>query len=267
MGAIPTLTLGLILAFGFSGLMPISDMPRLVDLHLSWGLLGWVGMVLFAVVFRLVPIFYVTQEFPPWLRTLALPAVFVLLLVLSFSRLLNGGQLDFSLLLIVLIFSLSAVMVFRVLHRRKRRIVDASMLFIWTGMASLPVSAVVWATSDNEIVLGLLLLGGVCLNMPIGLIYKVIPFLCWFHLQGLLIRREKLSHELPSMKHYITEKSAKGHYYLHLAALLFLLAASEYPHSLGRLSGTLLTLSSLFFFRNILHALRAFRKLQSTLSA
>lgn len=264
---IPTLILGLLLVLGFTGLITLADLPRLVDLHLSWGLLGWVGLVLFAVVFRLVPIFYVTQEFPDWLKSWALPAVFVLLAALSLARLLNGGHLDASLWLIVSSFALFALSVIVVLHRRKRRIVDASMLFIWTGLASLLIAAAVWANSGDPLLLGSLLLGGVCLTIPIGLVYKVIPFLCWFHLQGLQIRREKFSHALPSMKHFISEKAARRHYFLHLSALLLLFAACGLPALFGRPAGLVLTLSSLLFFRNLLAALIEYRKVRNALCA
>ncbi|MEJ2591281.1 MAG: hypothetical protein P8178_07765 [Candidatus Thiodiazotropha sp.] len=264
---IPTVILGLLLVFGYTGRLAFADLPRLVDLHLSWGLLGWVGLVLFAVVFRLVPIFYVTREFPAWMKNRALPAVFALLVALSLGHWLDGVHLETSLPLIVTVFALFALSVFGVLHRRKRRIVDSSMLFIWTGLASLLIAAVVWAASDNPLLLGVLLLAGVCLTVPTGLVYKVIPFLCWFHLQGLQIQREKFTHTLPSMKHFISEKAARRHYLLHLAALLLLITACVLPADFGRPAGIALMLSSLLFLRNLLMALIEYRKVRKALLA
>lgn len=264
---VPTLILGEVLMLGITGLQQIDDMQQMVSLHLSWGLLGWVGIVLFATVFQLVPIFYVTREFPRLLKSWALPSVFVLLLILTLFGALNSSQLFVGRTLIVLIFLLLGFSVFAVIRRRKRGIVDTTLLFIWTGMTCLALSAAVWIAGGNEILLGMLLLGGVCLTVPIGLIYKVVPFLCWFHLQGMLIRQERFSHRLPSMKHFIPEKSAKRHYFTHLAALVLLLSANWFSGPFTSLAGGVYTLSSIYLCKNILHAMLAFRKEQRALSS
>ncbi|MCU7861745.1 MAG: hypothetical protein KZQ86_18380, partial [Candidatus Thiodiazotropha sp. (ex Lucinoma kastoroae)] len=50
---IPTVMLGCYLVASLSGFVHIDDLQPIITLHLSWGLLGWVGIVLFATMLEL----------------------------------------------------------------------------------------------------------------------------------------------------------------------------------------------------------------------
>ncbi|MCU7934321.1 MAG: hypothetical protein KZQ99_05500 [Candidatus Thiodiazotropha sp. (ex Dulcina madagascariensis)] len=250
----PTVILGGYLVAGLTGLTQVAEMQKIVTLHLSWGLLGWTGIVLFTTIFELVPMFYVAPGFPVLIKHWSLPSVFLLLVILTLSNFMPGAFLKASLVLIAMTFFVIGCYVLSIVYRRKRLIVDTTLLFIWTGVGSLLLAVVVWLSGGNDLLLGGLLLGGVCLTIPIGIIYKVIPFLCWFHLQGLLIRREKFDHTVPSMKCFIKEKEAKRQYMLHLIALCLLLMASQMPNPFAMPAGAVFLFSSLYLFKNILYA-------------
>ncbi|MCU7806327.1 MAG: hypothetical protein KZQ73_00420 [Candidatus Thiodiazotropha sp. (ex Semelilucina semeliformis)] len=262
---VPTAVFGLFLVLGLTGVIQISDMTQMTTLHLSWGLLGWVGIVLFSTIFKIIPIFYVTKAIPSSIQVWSLPVVFFLLILTTVSNYLNAGLLKTGLLFTVVLFLVIAFFAAASIHRRKRKIIDSTLLFVWTGIFSLVLSAVAWILSDNDILVGTLLLWGVCLTVPIGVIYKIIPFLCWFHLQGMQIKREKLTYTLPSMKYFIRERSAKAHYYMHMSSFCLLLIAFMLPAPFTRLAGLAFTLSSLYLFKNILFAFLRFRREQRLL--
>ncbi|MCU7846362.1 MAG: hypothetical protein KZQ93_21210 [Candidatus Thiodiazotropha sp. (ex Monitilora ramsayi)] len=262
---VPAVAIGIYLAMGLTGIASVSDMSRLTAIHLSWGVLGWVGIVLFATVFQLIPIFYVTKEIPTHIRHIAFAVIFSLLILYSLSHVIASRLFENSLVLIVMLFLLLGITVLYAIHRRKRKILDITLLFVLTGLVFLVLAAIVWVVGDYDLIVGVLLLGGVCLTIPIGIIYKVIPFLCWFHLQSLQVKQEKFSYSLPSMKHFISDKDAKRHYYLHVGAIFMVIISIVFPGPIVRLSGIVFSLSSIYFLKNVLFAFLAFRREQKAL--
>lgn len=257
---LPALFLGVHMVLGLAGYLPMPDLPQLVTLHLSWGLIGWVGVVLFAVLFHLLPIFYVTREFPRWMQLWFPPAIIGLLMIVSLSHYLDGGVLKISLLAAVAMLLIMGMVVLQRVWRRKRMIVDATLLFILCGMVSLLLSAFAWVVGVSEILLGVLILGGVCLTVPVGIVYKVIPFLCWFHLQSLQVKTGCFDGEIPSMKAFITEQAARRHFHLHLVSLLLLLIASVFYSPLVQIAGFLFMLSSFYLVWNLSRAFVKYRR-------
>ncbi len=264
---VPTVLLGVQMALGLAGLIVIGDLPQLVLLHLSWGLMGWVGIVLFAILFQLLPVFYVTPPAAEWVGRWIPPVVFALLLGLTLASRPNGEVRQVLLILLAAIITLLAFGAFRLLRRRKRTLVDATLLFIHTGLLSVPASAGVWLAGGDAQLVGLLLLGGVCLTLPIGMFYKIIPFLCWFHLQSLQVKQGRFVGRIPSMKDFISERLARTHYGLHLLSLLILLAAMAAYDGLTPVGGMAYTLSSLFLLFNLSRALSTFLRHARRLSA
>ncbi len=262
---IPAAALGMLMVLALTGALTVGDMPALVTLHLSWGVLGWVGIVLFAVLFRLVPVFYVAREIPALAQRLISASVFFLLILFTLSQFTSSGSSRASLYLVVFVLCLSAVGVFVTLYRRKRAIIDATLMFIWTGLACLLLAALFWLSGGREVLLGVLMLGGVGLSIPIGVIYRVLPFLCWFHLQGLQIERKRLDRHLPPMKHYIQEHAARRHFYLHMAAVLLLLAGEFFSRPFDMLPGAAVVGSGLYLFKNIVTAYIFYRRQRQAL--
>ncbi|MEW8585429.1 MAG: hypothetical protein AB2531_06670, partial [Candidatus Thiodiazotropha sp.] len=226
---IPTVAIGIYMVLGLGGLVAVGDMPRLVAVHLSWGLLGWVGTVLFSTVFQLLPIFYITDEISPGSRDFYVALIMLLLMLYSLAYFWNIESLEISLPIILALFLFLSFKLFQSIRSRRRKIVDVTLLFLWSGLASLLLAALAWIHGDNDLLVAVFLLGGVCMTMPIGIIYKVIPFLCWFHLQSLQVKQGRISSRLPSMKHYISDKDAKRHYLLHITAILLMAAAAMMP--------------------------------------
>ncbi len=255
---IPTVLLGVEMVLGLAGLISLDDLPQRVRLHLSWGLLGWLGIVLFAILFQLLPVFYITSTIAEWVTRWIPPLMFALLLTLSLAGPANPQTGRIALVLLAVIASLLAFAALRLLQGRKRTLVDATLRFLYTGLLSVPVAAGAWLAGADAVTVGLLLLGGVCLTLPIGMFYKIVPFLCWFHLQSLQMAQGRSVGRIPSMKDFISERQARYHYYLHLVSLLLLLAAMSAYDGLMTIGGVSYSLSSLFLLVNLYRALSKF---------
>lgn len=92
---------------------------------------------------------------------------------------------------------------------------------------------------------------GFALSVMNGMLYKIIPFLVWFHLSGAGV------FSIPSMREMIEERSMWGQFYLHSLALLLLLASSV-ESSFFALAGGAIALSNLWLGYNLYTAWRIY---------
>jgi hypothetical protein len=184
---LPTAALGLFLVLGLGGWWPVQDLMHKVDLHLTWGLLGWVGLLLVGILAEPVPMFYVTPAYPAPLRKWLTPMVFFGLIAWSLAELLSSDITAPAMGVAVGGFVVAALVILWLVQQRKRPIYDATLFYIWAGCAALLGAASAWVLSADATVIGTLLLAGVSLAFPSGMLNKIVPFLCWFHLQGALL--------------------------------------------------------------------------------
>jgi hypothetical protein len=161
----------------------------------------------------------------------------------------------------VLLFALATL---HLQARRRRKLPDVTLDFWRLGMASLIACTLVWlaaqfrpALADSAIyplLLGVLFIGGFAVSVVSGMLYKIVPFLAWFHLQAQLQAR---AGSIPTMKDMIAERSMRWQFRLHLAACALLAGAALRP-PLAVAAGGVLALSALLLGINLLSAVRRF---------
>jgi hypothetical protein len=266
-----TVVLGSVLAAGLFSFAGIGRVPGLIDLHLGWGLLGWVGLLLLAVSYQVVPMFQVTPEYPRWMRRFGGWAIMGGLLGWTVSRYLIGDGLvsAVALSVVLALFFLFALVTLRLQAQRKRRISDVTLLFWRAGMVSMLAAVSLWGVAQlvpavsgapqYPVLLGVLLLLGVGESVINGMLYKIVPFLSWFHLQNRQLAFMCLSVQVPNMKQLIPDRLARRQFQLHLATLLLAVAATFFPHWLLRPAALLFAGSNLLLLLNLLSAVRRYR--------
>ena len=80
-----TVVLGLMLALSRVGWVLLDDHLRWADIHVAWGLAGWVGLLLSGIGMELIPLFYISPPFATWLkRALPLSVIGMLLLIIGY---------------------------------------------------------------------------------------------------------------------------------------------------------------------------------------
>lgn len=249
-----TVLLGLLLAAALQGWLPMEPLSRWVDIHLAWGLLGWAGLLILGVGYQVVPMFHVTPSYPSWLmRALAPLAVFSLTAGSLSLRAELEVLADAMFALTGMGFALFAVVTVRLQLRRRRPRLDATLMHWWTAMASVLMAAAVWLFRGPQELVGVLMLVGVGIGLPSGMLLKIVPFLSWFHLQHLQISTGRLDLSVPLMHRFMPERYAGIHFALHLLAISLLAAGFAVP-ALIQVAGLALTASALLLAGLVLQA-------------
>ena len=261
-----TLLLGLALALLRAGWWSPPAVEAAIAAHVVFGLLGWVLLLVIGVAYQVVPMFQITPPYPPRLARWLTGTLFALLLFHSAIPLLPaaaGRLVDAGLAGGILLFALATL---RLQARRRRKLPDVTLDYWRLGMASLIACVAawlvawlfpVWADSDlYPLLQGVLFLGGFAVSVVNGMLYKIVPFLAWFHLQAQLQAR---AGSIPTMKEMIAERRMRWQFRLHLSAVGLLAAAAWWPR-LAMMAGIVLGLSALLLWVNLLSAARRFAR-------
>ena len=152
-------------------------------------------------------------------------------------------------------FSLTTL---RLLSKRKRPKGDPTTWFWQLGLASLLLCSGIWMVGAlvpriagepyYSLTLGVLFFIGFAYSIVNGMLYKIVPFLLWFHLQKNV---EAGRHRGVKLKEIISDRTARGQFHVHTVALSMLIAAIFLPSAFSRLAGAMFTASSLWLWINL----------------
>lgn len=275
-----TLGLGLSLAAGhaFDG-VTLHRLP-LTDAHLGWGIAGWIGLLVVGVAFQVVPMFQITPNYPDWMRRRLIGLIFAGLALWSAGEMLalwlTPGWVGLQWLGGVVLlgaYGAFAGVTLRLQAQRRRRLPDVTTDFWRVGMVSLLLGGAVWAVGQwvpafawhrsYPLLLGSLLLGGFALSVINGMLYKIVPFLVWFHLQNqMLAIAHGTPQQVPNMKQIVPDRRARWQWRVHVTALLLLLGAVALPGPLTHVAAVAFFISFALLLRNVVGASRIHRRHQ-----
>jgi hypothetical protein len=269
-GLLVTVVLGLILASNYGWTWWLTRWVQLTNLHATWGLLGWVGLLVIGVSYQVVPMFQLTPAYPkPMTRWLS-GMLFLLLLLGSATFLLPEGRAQAQAtrvvaLLLVAAFAVFALVTLRLQLQRRRKQSDVTLLFWRFGMACLLLALVMglagqampaWAGAQKvNFMMAFLFIAGFAVSVVNGMLYKIVPFLIWFHLQSLLIGVVRV----PNMKLIMPEPGMRRQMWLHFAAVPALALSALWPpliYPAALLFGTSMILLEI----NLLYAFRIYQQ-------
>lgn len=235
-----TLALGIALTLGHGWeSVPILRMP-LTDLHLGWGLLGWVAMLIAVVSWQVIPMFQMTPEYPAALRRWLPATVFALLAWSSLSAWMAWPGSPLPMAGLAAACAAFAVWTLYLLSRRRRTVGDANLWFWRLGMVALLLAALLGVAARIEfpaggtrfaLAPGLLFLAGFAFSVMNGMLYKIVPFLVWLHLQQRIGENPAARGRIapPNMRVVVREPRARAQWWLHIVALALLLAGLAVP--------------------------------------
>jgi len=262
-----TVGLGLTLVAGLSGWTDLAHFTDWVDLHLSWGLLGWAGILIMGVGFQVVPMFHVTPPYPRWLMVWSAPlALLGLTAALALTYLDLGAAALGAVALPIAAFAVFAVATLDRQHRRQRRRLDATLLHWWSAIASAVAAAVTWLMHGPDGLLGVLVLVGVGIGLPSAMLFKIVPFLSWFHLQHMQVIARRFDYRLPTMHGFIPERTARLHLGAHLTALALLVGGVTLLPGMVRAGGLALAVSSALLAGVLANAAARYRRHAAAMS-
>jgi hypothetical protein len=245
---IVTLLLGLMLVAALLGRVNLLEFADWVNLHLAWGLLGWLGMLIMGVGYQVVPMFHVAPAYPDWLMRWSAPLV-AAALALASGLTANGQGLAATgaVGLGAVCVAVFAGVTLDRQRRRERPRIDTTLLYWWSAMGAALLATAVWLLGGRSELVGVLVLIGVGVGLPSGMLFKIMPFLSWFHLQHQQLATRRFDVRVPHMHVFIPETQARIQFALYLVALLILAVAATFPTpGLARVGGLALIFSSGF---------------------
>ncbi len=247
--------------FGFIALIGHSGFVNSVqfgDIHIALMLFGWVFLLINAVSYRIIPMFFVAQEFPKIIKEWLYIAVLALLFGFVYFRLSDNfallGIIKALLALCVVIFALMSIVI---LKNRKRARSDLSINLWYFSMANATMAALLFAAQSymdvdlSFYIAFFALFGGVYALMN-AMLYKIVPFLTWFHLSSSMVFEAEMSQVIPKKKMQIQT------YFYYAAYIAFGLGVfSRYFVVVGTL---LFFISSAILLANIIAGSRYYRE-------
>lgn len=264
-GLLGVVGLGTLMALGIAQGWAL-PLPALADLHAGWGLGGWAGILLAAMAYVVVPMFQLTPNYPTrssWWFPVAL-----LLLLLLWSLAVLAG-LDWLIRLCQGLAALAGIafagLTLHLQRKRRRARADATYRYWQLGLVAsifallMLLTVAVWPAASElsgwTLLFGVLLLAGGFIPFIIGMLYKIVPFLAWMHLQNL--GQAKIP--APNMSKILPDADAHRQMLGYLGALALLLGAALFPAWLAHLAGLGFALASGWLWLNLLAAVRRYR--------
>lgn len=252
-----TALLGIVMATEYANETFGSMHEILRTIHYSLGLIGWIAVLIIAVAFQVVEMFYVTPSYSPWCKRNAFN---IIAGALGFKALWFVAGLPFvwvfDAIIGALLMGFIATTVKRLL-KRKRRVSDVSIWFWLLGMGLLLLSLGLYGTyvaSGSELfqTMALIAYGLFALSIILGMMGKIIPFLVWFHLNSAGYM------DTPIMSNIITYSRAKALFVLFTFTVFFTLFGVIYNDllRLGAMMG--IAMFGLLLY-NIIIALKMYR--------
>jgi len=221
------------------------------SLHFSFGLFGWISLLIISVSFQVIEMFYVTPPYPKKYAK-SLPIVIFALLV-SNIVIFNETNIIAIDILVTFLIAGHGVLTLIKLKQKKRAVTDATILF-WAFSMILSIAFALLMLANKFINIPILTLGTVfsffVMSVVYAMAYKIVPFLVWFHLNA------KGYFDAPMMYEVIHPKYAKINLYLFVISFLILITTPLIGISLQ--IGALIFIAS--FFMLFLAIYRALHK-------
>lgn len=264
-----TATLGLTLASNYGWDWWLARWVQVTNLHATWGLLGWVGLLVTGVSYQVVPMFQLTPSYPKPLTRWLTSALFALLLLWSAAQFLPEAVQKPAMLAAgsaaAICYAVFAVVTLRLQLQRRRKQSDVTLLFWRFGMACLLLALVLglagqampaWTGAQRvNFMMAFLFIAGFAVSVVNGMLYKIVPFLIWFHLQSLLMGVARV----PNMKLILPEAGMRRQMWLHFSAVPMLALSALWPPLIYP-AALLFGASMILLEVNLLYAFRVYRQ-------
>ncbi len=253
-----TLILGLYLAFSHINLTFDENYYIVVFLHILFALFGFALLLIMGVSFQVIPMFYVALDFPKFVQN-KMPLILFILLFVSAIFL----YFDINFLILKIIFSTLIISFcfygLKSLNNRRRPVFDATLWYWKLSLFSLIFSMILWLFNlfESNYILAIVFAFGFLYSLLQGMVYKIIPFLSWFHLSS------KGYFKLPTIREFIDEKYIKIHFFVHLISIVFFIL-SYFENKLIYSASILFLISNVLFFVNCLNAVKKYIAISKT---
>ena len=251
-------------ALGWSLELPLA---KVANVHLGWGFVAWGCTMLGTVGFVAVPMFQQTPNYPGWFgRGFAVTTLLVVVLWASAELVGWEGLASVLSVGVVLVAATFALITLHLQRLSRRPKLDAVQLLWRVAMLSALAACGLWLAARVSptlaqwpgwpLLFGTLLLFGGFMSVIVGMLYKIVPFLIWLHLQNL--GRGRLM--APNIKKVLDEKQMDRQMAAHFVAFGLLMLAVVWPVWFVYPAGLALIVANVWLLRNLLSAVQVYRR-------
>ncbi|NIR59915.1 MAG: hypothetical protein GWO02_10495 [Gammaproteobacteria bacterium] len=254
--------------------------PWLSEVHLAWGLVGWTGLLVMGVAQQVVPMLHGTPAYPEWAGRALVPAGGLALLAWSLAAALGVDAARTGTGLVgAAVLACFAVLTLARLVRRRRAATDASIYYWWLGMGALLGCVVLWAVRQAgawpgaperlDAPIAALYIVGFAVSLISGMLYRIVPFLVWLHLQRARgwptpwARRSPM----PNMMVLIPPRAMAGQFTAHALGVALTLPATLRPGAWAYAAALILAGAWLGLALNLIGAVRRGRAAGAAIGA
>jgi hypothetical protein len=233
-----------------------------LKLHAHFAFVGWVSMVIMGVSYKLIPMFSLSHGFSlkPAKWVFGFINAGLLLLTVEYHFPERTIMLPIGTLLIAAGNLIFLYQVYLIMKSRVRKILDVGLTYsmISFGMMFIATALGVFLVFEKNLkpdylsklvlIYGYLILFGYFSLIIVGQMYKIVPFLVWFHKFSAKVGLEPV----PMLKNMFDENYAKIEFVIMNCALTGTVGAIAFENRLIMYISTgLMFLSSLIFMKNM----------------
>jgi hypothetical protein len=231
---------------------------EVANIHSTWAIFGFAGILIIGVAFQVLPMFYVAPRFKQFCKRRVVLLITAGLFIWMLLSLFADEYTLYAKLWIVTFFWAFATTVWIKFNKRKRPISDVTVWYWRAASIFLTLGAFLWIFDEffkhqYIVMVGILIGGGFILSIMLGMLYKIVPFLVWFHLNALGYMT------IPTMNEMINKTAAKLQFVLFVLALVGFIFAFYMPMML-KPSAVAFIVSMVILEYNILAAVKIYRE-------
>jgi len=189
------------------------------NIHSVMAIFGFVGILIIGVSFQVLPMFYVAPHFKNFCKHYVVHLISFGLLLWLILNLFAEQYALVGKFLVALFFLAFATTVWKKLNERKRPIVDVTIWYWRASSIFLALGTFLWIFDEffkngYIVMVAILIGGGFIFSILIGMLYKIVPFLVWFHLNA------KGYMSIPTITQMIDKRLAKLQFGFFIFALI-----------------------------------------------
>ena len=232
------------------------------DIHSVWAIFGFAGILIIGVSFQVIPMFYVAPRFQEFFEKRVVQIISFALILWIILNIFSPEYSYIAKTLVSLFFLAFSINVWLKFNRRRRPTSDVTVWYWRVSVIFMVIGFFAWGFNNflNDkyiVIISVVIGGGFILSIMIGMLYKIIPFLVWFHLNASGYM------SIPTMNEMINKKIAVAQFTLYIFSLVGFVISYFYPFFLG-ISAISFILSMILLEYNILKPVMVYIKTMKT---
>lgn len=202
------------------GIGKFSDLHGLfANIHSVWAIFGFAGVLIIGVAFHVLPMFYVAPRFKRFCKQKVVWLITSGLLLWLVLNIFAESYSTIAKIWVAMFFWAFSTTVYLKLNARRRKVSDVTVWYWRSAAIFMTLGTFSWAFNDffdgkYIVIVSILIGGGFIFSIMSGMLYKIVPFLVWFHLNA------KGYMTIPTMNDMINKKLATTQFILFIISLV-----------------------------------------------